>query len=169
MACRGDEREGEPVIIGIDPGCSGAVAVLDCDGQYINHLLMPVMKVGSGNRVNGAALAAFLRDHIKLGAHAYLERVGAMPGQGVTSMFTFGHAAGVAEGILQGLSIPYTLVTPQSWKKTAGLIGKDKDAARTRAIQLYPDLRVLDLKGKGQAVADALLIARASIESGEAG
>jgi crossover junction endodeoxyribonuclease RuvC len=51
-------------------------------------------------------------------------------------MFTFGHAAGVAEGILQGLNIPYTLVTPQAWKKSAGLIGSDKDAARSRAIQL---------------------------------
>lgn len=149
------------MIIGIDPGCSGAIAVLDENGGHIAHMLMPTMKVGKGNRVNGAALAAFLREHVE--CHAYLEKVGAMPGQGVTSTFTFGHAAGVAEGILQGLGIPYTLVTPQSWKKTAGLIGKDKDAARTRAIQLYPELRVLDLKGKGQAVADAILIARGSI------
>lgn len=149
------------MIIGIDPGCSGAIAVLDENGGHIAHMLMPTMKAGKGNRVNGAALAAFLREHVE--CHAYLEKVGAMPGQGVTSTFTFGHAAGVAEGILQGLGIPYTLVTPQSWKKTAGLIGKDKDAARTRAIQLYPELRVLDLKGKGQAVADAILIARGSI------
>lgn len=152
------------MIIGIDPGCSGAIAVISEAGEYISHQIMPVMKVGKGNRVNGAALAAFLREqlcqHSVDGCHAYLERVGAMPGQGVTSMFTFGHAAGVAEGVLQGLGIPYTLITPQSWKKTSGLIGKDKDAARTRAIQLYPDLRVLDLKGKGQAVADAILIAR---------
>lgn len=145
------------MIIGIDPGVSGAVVGLDSVGGYVDHLLMPVMKVGSRNRVNGAALAAFLNEYNI--THAYLEQVGAMPGQGVTSMFTFGHAAGVAEGILQGLGIPYTLVTPQAWKQTAGLIGKDKDAARTRAIQLYPDLRVLDLKGKGQAVADAILIA----------
>lgn len=146
------------MIIGIDPGCSGAVAVLDKNGAHMTHMLMPTMKVGKGSRVNGAALAAFLREHAD--CHAYLEKVGAMPGQGVTSTFTFGHAAGVVEGMLQGLGIPYTLVTPQAWKKTVGLIGKDKDAARTRAIQLYPELRVLDLKGKGQAVADALLIAR---------
>lgn len=149
------------MIIGIDPGCSGAIAVLDKNGAHKAHILMPTMKVGKGNRVNGAALAAFLREHVE--CHAYLEKVGAMPGQGVTSTFTFGHAAGVVEGILQGLGIPYTLITPQSWKKAAGLIGKDKDAARTRAIQLYPELRVLDLKGKGQAVADAILIARGSI------
>ena len=146
------------VIIGIDPGSSGAIAVVGRDGSYIAHINMPTVKVGTKSRVNGAALAAFLREH--RGAHAWLEQVGAMPGQGVSSMFTFGHAAGVVEGLLQGLGIPYTLVTPQAWKKRAGLIGQDKDAARSRAIQLYPDLRVLDLKGKGQAVADALLIAR---------
>lgn len=144
-------------VIGIDPGCSGALVVLD-DTVVLDYLLMPTVKVGTKSRVNGAAIAAWLKDH--RGAHAYLEQVGAMPGQGVSSMFTFGHAAGVVEGILQGLGIPYSLVTPQAWKKRAGLIGKDKDAARSRAIQLYPELRVLDLKGKGQAVADALLIAR---------
>lgn len=69
----------------------------------------------------------------------------------------------MVEGILQGLFIPYSLVTPQAWKKTAGLIGSDKDAARSRAIQLYPSLRILDQKAKGQAVADALLIARHGI------
>ena len=83
-----------------------------------------------------------------------------MPGQGVSSTFTFGHSAGVVEGVVAGAGIPLTLISPQSWKKHAGLIGKDKDAARSRAIQLFPSLRILDLKGKGQAIADALLISR---------
>lgn len=149
------------MIIGIDPGCTGAIVVMTESRNYVAHLNMPTIKVGTKSRVNGAAVAAFLRETIgEFAAHAYLEAVGAMPGQGVSSMFTFGHAAGVVEGILQGACIPYTLVTPQSWKKRAGLIGADKDAARSRAIQLYPDLRILDLKGKGQAVADAILIAR---------
>ncbi|WP_434456519.1 hypothetical protein JQR85_13600 [Stutzerimonas urumqiensis] len=149
------------MIIGIDPGCSGALVVLDGKGSVVAHEQMPTVKVGTKSRVNGAAVAAFLRNNVcSLESHAFLEQVGAMPGQGVSSMFTFGHAAGVVEGILQGLGIPYTLVTPQAWKKKAGLIGADKDAARSRAIQLYPDLRILDLKGKGQAVADAILIAR---------
>ena len=148
------------MIIGIDPGSSGALAVMQSDGAYIAHLTMPTIKVGTKSRVNGAAIAAFLRENMQPGCHAFLEQVGAMPGQGVSSMVTCGHAAGVVEGLLQGLGIPYTLVTPQAWKKRAGLIGQDKDAARSRAIQLYPDLRVLDLKGKGQAVADAILIAR---------
>jgi crossover junction endodeoxyribonuclease RuvC len=124
---------------------------------------MPTFKVASRSRVNGAALASFLNCY-RHGTHAYLEAVHAMPGQGVTSMFTFGHAAGVAEGLLQGLGIPYTLVTPQQWKKRAGLIGADKDAARSRAIQLWPSWRELDAKIKGQALADAALIARFGTE-----
>ena len=148
-------------ILGIDPGCSGALVLVTEQGGYIDHLPMPTIKVGTKSRVNGAAVAAWVRQYGI--AHAYLEQVGAMPGQGTASMFTFGHAAGVAEGILQGLNIPYTLVTPQAWKKSAGLIGSDKDAARSRAIQLYPELRALDAKAKGQAIADALLIARFGI------
>ncbi|CFQ87868.1 MULTISPECIES: hypothetical protein [Yersinia] len=148
------------LFVGIDPGCSGAISVINEHGAYINHLSMPTIKVGSKVRVNGAQVATFLLQYRDLIAHSYLEQVGAMPGQGVSSMFTFGHAAGVVEGILQGLFIPYTLVTPQAWKKSTGLIGSDKDAARSRAIQLYPTLRILDQKAKGQAVADALLIAR---------
>jgi len=149
------------VVLGIDPGCSGALVLVTGQGGYIDHLAMPTIKVGTKSRVNGAAVAAWIRQYGV--SHAYLEKVGAMPGQGTASMFTFGHAAGVAEGILQGLNIPYTLVTPQAWKKSAGLIGSEKDAARSRAIQLYPGLRALDAKAKGQAIADALLIARHGI------
>lgn len=148
-------------VLGIDPGCSGSLVLITEQGGYIDHLAMPTIKVGTKSRVNGAAVAAWLQRYGI--THAYLEQVGAMPGQGTASMFTFGHAAGVAEGILQGLNIPYTLVTPQAWKKSAGLIGSDKDAARSRAIQLYPELRALDAKAKGQAIADALLIARHGI------
>ncbi len=103
------------VIIGIDPGCSGALVAVDEKGEYVAHLNMPTIKVGSKARVNGAQLSAWLQSWSI--SHAYLEQVGAMPGQGTASMFTFGHAAGIAEGILQGAHIPYTLVTPQAWKK----------------------------------------------------
>lgn len=150
--------EDKKLILGIDPGCSGAITVLDEEYNYIDHLLMPTFKAGKSSRVNGAALTAFISQYRI--SHAYLEKVNAMPGQGVVSMFTFGHSAGVVEGIIQGLLIPYTLVTPQSWKKKAGLIGKDKDAARSEAIRLYPSIRTLDKKGAGQALADSILIAR---------
>ena len=150
------------LLIGIDPGCSGAIALIDASSMaYVSHMLMPVMKMGKSSRVNGAVIYAFLNNYTRqYNLHAYIELVGAMPGQGRTSMFTFGHAAGKAEAVIECLGIPYTMVTPQVWKKNAGLIGKDKDAARTRAIQLYPHLRDLDLKGEGQAIADAILLAR---------
>lgn len=156
------------MIVGIDPGITGALAVLRRDGSFVEALAMPSFKVGSRNRVNGAAVAAFLRRHMEPDSHAFLEQVGAMPGggerrMGATSAFSFGHSAGIVEGLLQGLGIPYSLVQPQAWKKHAGLMGSDKDAARSRAIQLYPDLRLLDAKGKGQALADAMLIARAGL------
>ncbi len=144
------------MMIGIDPGCSGAIVLLDA-GQPVEWQPMPTLKVGKHTRVNGAALAAFLRPYPD--AHVYIEHVGAMPGQGSASMFTFGHAAGVVEGVIAGLGIPFTLVAPQAWKRRAGLIGTDKDAARSRAIQLWPAWRDLDTKARGQALADAALIA----------
>lgn len=162
------------MIIGVDPGGTGALVALQNDGSIIETLPMPTIKIGTKTRINGAAIAAWLADVIqesKSLCHAYLEQVNAMPSgppgrkraMGVGSAFTFGHAAGLVEGVLTGAGIPITLVTPQAWKKSAGLIGSDKDAARSRAIQLYPTCRILDLKGKGQAVADALLIARFGI------
>jgi crossover junction endodeoxyribonuclease RuvC len=126
--------------------------------QPIEWMIMPTYKVGSATRVNAAELANFFKYHLI--GHVYVEQVGAMPGQGVSSMFNFGHSCGTIMGILGALGIPHTMVTPQKWKKAAGLIGTDKDAARTRAIQLWPNWRDLDKKGKGQALADAALIAR---------
>jgi len=153
------------MLIGIDPGCSGAIVALnDATDTVVWWDLMPTLKVGKSTRVNGAALAstlAGLRTDTTFGAaHVLIEQVHSMPKQGVSSVFTFGHAAGVAEGVVAGAGIPYTLVTPQAWKGRAGLIGQDKDAARSRAIQLWPHWRTLDAKVKGQAVADAALIAK---------
>ena len=90
---------------------------------------------------------------------AYVELVSSMPGQGVASMFSFGHSAGVIQGVLGALEIPVVMVTPQTWKKRAGLVGQDKDASRTKAIQMWPSWRELDKKGAGQAYADAAFIA----------
>lgn len=142
--------------IGIDPGTSGSLVVL-ANGVPIEWMLMPTMKVGSNTRVNGAEIAAFLRPF--QGEPVYLEAVGIMPAQGAGSAFTFGHAAGVVQGVVTGMGCPLTLVSPQKWKKAAGLIGTDKDAARTRAVLRWPTWRELGLKAKGQAYADAALIA----------
>jgi len=143
-------------VLGIDPGASGALVLLE-DGQPIEWTEMPTVKIGSATRVNAAALADFIASSCC--THVYVEQVGAMPGQGVSSMFNFGHSTGTVMGVLGAMGLPTTLVTPQVWKKAAGLIGKDKDAARARALQLWPKWRELDKKGKGQALADAALIA----------
>jgi crossover junction endodeoxyribonuclease RuvC len=146
--------------IGIDPGLSGAIVVLKNDVPMLQYR-MPTMKTGSANRVNASALAAIIRPSIYADdqLQAYVELVGSMPGQGVASMFSFGHSAGVIQGVLGALEIPVTMVTPQTWKKRAGLMGKEKDAARVLAIQMWPSWRELDQKGAGQAYADAAFIA----------
>lgn len=150
------------MIFGIDPGCSGAIVALNDDGTMHRHIPMPVMKADTDkrSRIDGAQIADFFREHLGVKCTAAIEHVGPMPKDGVTNAFTFGHGTGIIEGVLQAFEIPYTKVRPQAWKKGAGLIGMDKDAARIKTIRMYPDLRVLDLKGKGQAVADAILIAR---------
>ena len=144
-------------VLGIDPGLSGAYVLLE-DGMPIEWDRMPTYLVGKNNRVNTAALAFVLRN-LNIDK-AMVEQVGAMPGQGVTSMFTFGHAVGSVMGVLGALEIPVTNVTPQAWKKAAGVNGKDKDEARSKALQLWPHWRELDKKGAGQAFADAALIGR---------
>jgi crossover junction endodeoxyribonuclease RuvC len=128
-----------------------------------NHLpiewtLMPTRVVGSSTRINAAALANWIENCDT--QMVCVERVSAMPGQGVSSMFNFGHNVGTVMGVLGALRLPYRLVAPQTWKKQANLLGTDKDAARSRAIELWPDWRDLDKKIAGQAFADAALIAR---------
>jgi crossover junction endodeoxyribonuclease RuvC len=146
--------------IGIDPGLSGALALLQDDNRIEDMLDMPVM-AGTGKRqqVNAAQLSKVLRLW-KDGetVTAYLEQVAAMPRQGVSSMFGFGVSYGIVQGVLSTLGIPVILVTPQRWKKAAGLIGKDKDFARTLAQRLYPMAELGRKKDIGRA--DAILIAR---------
>lgn len=143
--------------LGIDPGIVGALVLLDND-HPVEWMMMPTIKSGAATRVSAPALAAWIKKFpIK---HTYVEHVNSMPGQGVVSMFSFGHCCGVIHGVLGALEMPWTLVPPPTWKKRAGLIGTDKDASRSRAQQLWPDWRDLDSKGKGQAYADAALIAR---------
>jgi len=141
--------------IGVDVGIAGAVAFLNDDDSFIRVIDMPVM-AGTGKRqqVNAAELAREVKHE---GGTAYVERVSAMPKQGVSSMFSFGTSYGIVLGVLAALQIPVVLVTPQSWKKRAGLAGKEKDCARTLAQQLYPQAALGRKKDIGRA--DSLLIA----------
>jgi crossover junction endodeoxyribonuclease RuvC len=94
----------------------------------------------------------------------YLERVSAMPGQGVVSMFSFGRSYGAVEAAVSVLGYPLTYITPAVWKRSAGLIGGEKDASRGRVLDLYPDAGVTRKKDNGRA--DAILIARYGRERG---
>lgn len=143
--------------IGIDPGLSGAIAYLDEDKIVsIDDMPISAKTSGKGNQVNAAVLSQMLSN--KLIDEAIVERVHAMPGQGVTSVFGFGRSLGVIEGILAAHSIPVKWVTPQKWKKLCGLIGKDKDASRTLCIEKYPNNMELFKRKKDNGRADAVLI-----------
>ena len=148
--------------IGIDPGLTGAIAWLDQNDKFIDVWDMPVMQKGTkGNKkqVNPVELANIIREITReCDCIAYVELVSAMPGQGVTSMFNFGDGFGCIRGVLAALQVPVEFVTPQSWKSRAGLKGKDKDAARTKAINLYPMASLSRKKDIGRA--DAIMIAR---------
>ena len=151
------------VTIGIDPGQTGAIAVL-ADGAFAGFYDMPtVARPAGGQQVNGAELAAQLREirAAHPGAHvlAVLERVSAMPGQGVSSMFRFGESFGVVKGVLAAMGWPLHSVSPAAWKRRCGLIGADKDCARTLAIQLFPAAAGGLTRKKDVGRADALLIA----------
>ena len=150
------------VRIGIDPGISGAVAIID-DDRVIDVFDMPVLPKasGKGNQVNAAELARQLRPYkLEFDPHVYVELVGAMPGQGVTSMFNFGKSAGIVEGVLAALGMSWTYVAPQSWKVRAGLKKREKDYARTRVCQCFPSASGFVARKRDSGRADAILIAR---------
>ena len=148
------------VIIGIDPGLSGAIAVLESSRKSILRLEdMPVVPDGKKRKVSGHGLKEILKHYPRATVDmVYLERVSAMPGQGVVSMFSFGRSVGAVEAAISLLGLPLTYVTPQSWKRSAGLIGTIKDASRSKVLDLYPDAAVTRKKDNGRA--DAVLIAR---------
>ena len=146
------------IVIGIDPGITGAVAMIGDAVAVVRD--MPIMKRNEKtNQVDPRALFAMLGTIASPDerVHAIIEVVHAMPGQGVTSMFSLGLTCGIIEGVVSALGIEYELVKPEVWKKALG-VGKDKDLARAMASRLYPQVD-LSLK-KHHNRAEALLIAR---------
>lgn len=148
------------MIIGIDPGQTGSLAFYE-DGKITAIEDMPVMARthGQGQQVDPYALATLIMEHGGNSAVAVLEQVSAMKGQGVTSSFNFGEAVGIVKGVLGALQIPIRMVTPQRWKRKAGIVGKDKDAARALAIQLHPEIADQLTRKKDVGRADAVCIA----------
>ena len=151
------------IIVGIDPGLSGAIAILK-DIKVLNIFDMPVMAEGKKNKrqLNSAQLVNIIRENTKSSEEiiVVVEQVNAMPGQGVTSMFNFGQTFGAIKGICAALGLPITLVRPSKWKKHFDLINSSKDASRTKVIELYPSLSHQLTKKKDVNKSDAILIAR---------
>ncbi len=152
------------LIIGIDPGISGSISFLD-DGKIIEVIEMPTMAEGKKNKkqVNGSQIyneilrmvKKFGKDDIRV----VIEQVSAMPGQGVTSMFNFGQSFGILKGICSAMQLPMYFVRPSKWKKYFNLINSEKDASRTRAIEIFPYFSSQLSKKKDSNKADAILIA----------
>ena len=150
-------------IIGIDPGLSGAIAVLE-NNKVLNIFDIPVMSEGKKNKrqLNSALLVNLLKENInkKEEVAVVVEQVNAMPGQGVTSMFNFGQTFGALKGICAALELPIFFVRPSKWKKHFELINSSKDASRTKAIELFPNFSNDMAKKKDANKADAILIGR---------
>ena len=151
-------------LIGIDPGISGAICFFK-DGKIIDVIDMPSMSEGKKNKkqVNGNQLF----NEIKLrllevsqdDVSVVVEHVSAMPGQGVTSMFNFGQSFGILKGICSAMHLSVYYVRPAKWKKYFNLINSEKDASRTRAIEIFPYFSAQLSKKKDNNKADAILIA----------
>ena len=156
------------MVIGIDPGLSGAIAVLK-DKKVLCLFDMPVMAEGKKNKrqLNSAQLVNIIKKNIDKDDEISMvvEQVNAMPGQGVTSMFNFGQTFGAIKGVCAALDLPIFLVRPSKWKKHFELINSSKDASRTKAIEMYPSLSDQLSKKKDVNKSDAILIARYYIET----
>ena len=152
------------LIIGIDPGISGSICFLD-NGKILDVIEMPIMTDGKKNKrqVNGAQIFNEISQRIekidKKDIKVVIEQVSAMPGQGVTSMFNFGQSFGILKGICSAMQLPIYFVRPAKWKKYFNLINSEKDASRTRAIEIFPYFSSNLSKKKDSNKADAILIA----------
>jgi len=152
------------LIIGIDPGISGSICFLE-DGIIKDVLEMPTMTEGKKNKkqVNGSQIfneiSLKIKSYEKKNIKVVIEQVSAMPGQGVTSMFNFGQSFGILKGICSAMQLPIYFVRPAKWKKYFNLINSEKDASRTRAIEIFPYFSSNLSKKKDSNKADAILIA----------
>lgn len=148
------------MILGIDPGINGAIAFFDFEKGELTIFDMPVASVernGKQKKEVSPAMLAMLCRGIEV-RRAIVERVNARPGQGVTSMFAFGRSFGIVEGVLGGLNIPMSYVTPQQWRKSMQ-VREGKDGSRQRAAELFPRYADQFQLKKHDGRAEAALIA----------
>lgn len=145
------------IYLGVDPGARGAVSAID----EKNKVLFAV-PMSRENLINCVKKIRFDMITNNDGVIACVEKVGAMPGQGVTSMFSFGKSAGFIEGVLESFEIPYQLVPPQTWKKSFSLLHKDKKASIEMCKQLFPGINLLPTercRKESDGLAEATLMA----------
>jgi Holliday junction resolvasome RuvABC endonuclease subunit len=147
--------------IGIDPGQSGAIAIVTHDGGLFRVLDMPVVD----KDVNPSLVAEALRvpDSETWEMRVVIENVHSMPKQGVASSFKFGKSFGIVLGVVAALGCPVELVTPTTWKR-AMKVTADKETSRRRAIDLWPGQAQLFARKKDNGRAEAALIARWAVE-----
>tara|TARA_B100000029_G_C16768738_1_gene664682 strand:- start:7 stop:501 length:495 start_codon:yes stop_codon:yes gene_type:complete len=152
------------LIIGIDPGISGAICFFE-NGEVKDVIEMPSMADGKKNKrqVNGSQIYneifSRIKDLPKKNIFVVVEQVSAMPGQGVTSMFNFGQSFGIIKGICSAMQLSIHFVRPAKWKKYFNLIKTEKDASRTKAIEIFPYISQKLSRKKDSNKADAILIA----------
>ena len=152
------------LIIGIDPGISGAICFFQ-NGEITDVIDMPSMADGKKNKrqINSQQVFNEISERIinipKKEIIVVIEQVSAMPGQGVTSMFNFGQSFGVLKGICSAMQLSMYFVRPAKWKKYYGLIKTEKDASRTKVIEIFPYISSELSKKKDSNKADAILIA----------
>lgn len=147
-------------ILGVDPGHTGAIALLDTVFMSVRVFDMPTGKAGANGRT--VLMDGLLARHVEaLGEvdMAVIEDVHSMPTDGSASAFKFGTAFGVIRGIVAAKNIPVTFIAPNKWKTMLGLAGKEKDASRGKAIELFPRDANLFARKKDHGRADAVLIA----------
>ena len=152
------------LIIGIDPGINGAICFFK-KGKVVDVIDMPTMAEGKKNKRQINCQQIFneiisrIQNDSSENIKVVVEKVSAMPGQGVTSMFNFGQSFGAIKGICAAMQLPIYFVHPTKWKKHFDLINSQKDASRTKAIEIFPKISPILSKKKDSNKADAILIA----------
>jgi crossover junction endodeoxyribonuclease RuvC len=142
--------------MGIDPGAGGAFALLDDSGalQFVRD--MPIVEVNGKRRVSAAAVADIVGEWKP--RIVIIERVGAMPKQGVSGMFAFGYSAGVLEGVCAGIGLSVMFAHPATWKRAMG-VPADKGSCRLAAMRMWPEKHKLFARVRDDGRAEASLLA----------
>jgi crossover junction endodeoxyribonuclease RuvC len=151
------------IIWGIDIGIHGALTMFDVSNGVLEIHDMPIVERNGKKLVSGHLVANILRTHH---GTVWIERVGARPGQGVSSMFSFGRSAGIVEGVAIALDMPINLVTPQAWQRKC-LVQSGKDGSRSRAMEIFPAYSQSFARKSDDGRSDSALIAYYGLTYGE--